>query len=194
MRRYFLTGLLVLLPLVVTAYLLITGFLIIDGILGNFLNMLFKQQIPGAGAALTLVLITLTGMVATNVIGRKLIHVGEQIFLRIPIVRNLYQGVKQLLDAFSNSTSKDAFKKVVLVQHPRVGVYSVAFLTTETKGEIQSKITDPCVSVFIPTTPNPTSGFFLIIPEQECIPLEMSVEEAFKLIISGGILVPPFDE
>ncbi len=193
MRRYFITGLFVLLPLVVTLYLLITGFLIIDGILGNIIATLVGRPVPGAGAGLTLLMILGTGMIATNVIGRRLIGLGERIFLRIPIVRNIYLGVKQLLDAFSNSTTKDSFKQVVMIQYPKNGVYSLAFVTSKSKGEIQSKISARCVTVFIPTTPNPTSGFFLVIPKEDCIYLRMSVEEAFKLIISGGVLVPVYE-
>ncbi len=192
MRKYFLTGLFVLLPLVVTLYLLYTGFMIIDGFLGRVVLRIFGHDITGAGTVLSIALIFLTGLFATNVLGRKIINLSEGIFLTIPIVRNIYLGVKQLTDAFSNSAHPDAFKRVVLVEYPRAGVYSVAFVTTNGKGEIQSKTPEQCITVFIPTTPNPTSGFFLIIPEEQCVPLNMTVEEAFKLIISAGVISPPW--
>lgn len=192
MRKYFLTGLFVLLPLVVTLYLLYTGFMIIDGLLGRFVLRLFGHDITGAGTILSIILIFLTGLFATNVLGRRIINLGERVFLTIPIVRNIYLGVKQLTDAFSNSAHPDAFKRVVLLEYPRTGVYSVAFVTTSGKGEVQNKTPEPCITVFIPTTPNPTSGFFLIVPEEECIALSMTVEEAFKLIISAGVISPPW--
>jgi len=192
MRKYFIAGLFVLLPLVVTGYILVNGLLIIDGFFGNFVRMVAGKDIPGVGTGLTFLLILGTGLVATNVIGKKIIGLGERILVKIPIVRNLYQGVKQLIDAFSNSTNKDAFKRVVMLEYPRKGVYSVAFVTSESSGEVQARTNQTCLTVFIPTTPNPTSGFFLVVPADECITLDMSIEEAFKLIISGGILVPPW--
>lgn len=193
MRKYFLTGLFVLLPVVITLYVLVHGFLMIDGVLGGLVHSIVGRHIPGAGLALTIVLVFGTGLFATNILGRKLIGVGESILLRIPIVRNIYQGVHQLTDAFSNSTGKDAFKRVVLIEYPRAGVWSMAFVTSESTGEVQAKTMETCVTLFIPTTPNPTSGFFLIVPQKDCIPLDMSVEKAFKLIISAGVLVPEWD-
>lgn len=190
MRKYFITGLFVLLPLVVTLYVLFLGFSIVDGILGTIIARVMGRNIHGAGTVLTLALIFATGVFATNVIGRKIIFLGETVFLHIPIVRNIYQGVKQLLDAFSNSTSKEAFKRVVMLEYPRKDVYSIAFLTSESSGEIQARTHKNCVTVFVPTTPNPTSGFFLVVPSDQCTYLDMSVEEAFKLIISGGVIVP----
>lgn len=193
MRKYFLTGLFVLLPLVLTLYLLVLGFNFIDGILGNFIADIFGRPIPGVGLVVTLLLIMATGVFATNVLGRRLIHFGEKVFLRIPIANSIYQSIKQIIEAlsFSNSVEKTAaFREVVMVEYPRDGIYSIGFVTSETQKEAESIIGEPCLSVFIPTTPNPTSGFFLIIPVKKCIHMEMSVEDAFKLIISGGVITP----
>lgn len=194
MRKYFVTGLFILLPLVVTIYLLVVGFSIVDGILGNWIAQILGRSLPGAGLVLTFALIMATGLIATNVLGRKLLSLGDRMFLRIPLVRTIYQSVKQIMDAFSSSSNKAAFKQVVLVEYPRAGIYSLAFVTSEDKGEIQFRTKEDCINIFIPTTPNPTSGFFLIIPASDCIPLDMSVEDGFKLIISGGVITPTWEK
>jgi uncharacterized membrane protein len=122
-------------------------------------------------------------------IGRRIVDFGEYMVSKIPLVRPLYAAVKQLILAIFGDTH-DAFKRVVLVEYPRKGVYSLAFVTAQTSGEIRERVGTKMLSIFLPTTPNPTSGFFLVLPEEDTIPLSMSVEEAFKLLISGGVVEP----
>lgn len=189
MRRYFINGLLVLLPGVITVYILFFGLVTIDGVLGNTLAKLVGFHIPGAGAVLTILLILATGIFTTNVIGRKAFQWAEKVFLKIPILNNIYQGVGQVIQAFSNSDTQK-FQRVVLVQYPRLGIYSLGFVTNENIPEFNAAVQSRSVTVFIPTTPNPTSGFFVVVPSTDCLPLNISVEDAFKTIISAGIVGP----
>jgi len=147
-------------------------------------------HIPGLGLILVVILVFVVGLLTRNIIGRKIVHLGENIVDRIPLVRVLYTGVKQLLEPlFLQKTN--AFKRVALIEYPRRGVYVIGFITGESKGEVQNKTSKNMMNVFVPTTPNPTSGFYILIPEDEVVYLNMSVEDAFKLIISGGIVSPP---
>jgi len=147
-------------------------------------------HVPGLGLILVVILVFVIGLLARNIVGRKIVRLGENIVDRIPLVRVLYAGVKQLLEPlFLQKT--DAFKRVALLEYPRRGAYVLGFITGESKGEVQSKTSKNMINVFVPTTPNPTSGFYILIPEDELILLNMSVEDAFKLIISGGIVSPP---
>jgi uncharacterized membrane protein len=147
-------------------------------------------RIPGLGLILVVILVFVVGLLTRNFIGRKIVHLGENIVDRIPLVRVLYTGVKQLLEPlFLQKTN--AFKKVALIEYPRRGVHVIGFVTGESKGEVQNKTSKDMMNVFVPTTPNPTSGFYILIPEDELVYLNMSVEDAFKLIISGGIVSPP---
>ncbi|NLJ73898.1 MAG: DUF502 domain-containing protein [Firmicutes bacterium] len=190
MRRYFINGLLVLLPGVVTVYVLVFGLSTIDSIFGSVIKTLVGYHIPGAGTILTILLIIGTGMFATNVIGKRIIQLGERIFLKIPVLSNIYQGVRQAVSAFSRSSDKHQFQRVVLVEYPRRGLYSMGFVTSEGIPEINESIQEDAITVFVPTTPNPTSGFFLVVPAQDCLPLNISIEDAFKTVISGGIIGP----
>lgn len=189
-RRYFINGLLVLLPGVVTVYVLVFGLSTIDSIFGSVIKTLVGYHIPGAGTFLTILLIIGTGMFATNVIGKRIIQLGERIFLKIPVLSNIYQGVRQAVSAFSRSSDKHQFQRVVLVEYPRRGLYSMGFVTSEGIPEINESIQEDAITVFVPTTPNPTSGFFLVVPAQDCLPLNISIEDAFKTVISGGIIGP----
>jgi uncharacterized membrane protein len=189
-RRYFINGLLVLLPGVVTVYVLVFGLSTIDSIFGSVIKTLVGYHIPGAGTILTILLIIGTGMFATNVIGKRIIQLGERIFLKIPVLSNIYQGVRQAVSAFSRSSDKHQFQRVVLVEYPRRGLYSMGFVTSEGIPEINESIQEDAITVFVPTTPNPTSGFFLVVPAQDCLPLNISIEDAFKTVISGGIIGP----
>ena len=147
-------------------------------------------HIPGLGLILVVILVFVVGLLTRNFIGRKIVKLGENIVDRIPLVRILYTGVKQLLEPlFLQKTN--AFKRVALIEYPRRGVHVIGFVTGESKGEVQSKTSKDMMNVFVPTTPNPTSGFYILIPEDEVVYLNMSVEDAFKLIISGGIVSPP---
>jgi uncharacterized membrane protein len=195
LKNYFLTGLLVILPIFITVKVilfLITG---MDAILkiipAKYLPDTYLQvHIPGLGLIFVVILVLAVGLLTKNIVGRKIVRLGENIVERIPLVRILYAGVKQLLETiFLQKT--DAFKRVGLVQYPRRGTYVIGFITGESKGEVQDKTDKNMMNVFIPTTPNPTSGFYILIPEDEVVMLNMTVEDAFKLIISGGIVSPP---
>lgn len=189
-RRYFIHGLLILLPGVITIYVLVFGLVTVDSIFGNVIKRLFGYHIPGAGSILTILLILATGMVTTNVIGKRIFRWAESLFLGIPILKNIYQGVEQIVRAFSNSTDTKKFQRVVLVEYPRKGIYALGFVTNEGIAQFDAKIGARSTTVFIPTTPNPTSGVCVVLPSKECIPLDISVEEAFKTIISAGIIGP----
>ncbi len=142
--------------------------------------------IPGLGFILLIVVLLLAGLLARNFLGRKLVSLSDAILARIPLVSSLYSGIKHLVETIFTS-SRD-FQRVVLIEYPRKGVYTMAFVTGIAVGEIQSKTASTVLNIFVPTTPNPTSGFYLMVPEQDVTPLDMGVEEAFKLLISGGIL------
>lgn len=188
LRRYLVTGIFVLAPLTVTAYLLFTGFSIVDRLLGTVVAQLVGHNIPGIGALLTLLLTLMVGMVATNVMGRRLIAFGEALFARIPIVRAVYLSVKQLVDAFSVE-SMAGFRRVVMIEYPRRGIWSIGFVTSKGVGQLHERFGDDYSTVFIPTSPNPTSGFMLAVPDRDLVPLDMPVETAFKIIVSGGIVL-----
>ncbi len=145
--------------------------------------------IPGLGVILVVIIILVVGLLTRNFIGGKIVRFGENIVNRIPFVRSLYTGVKQLMEAFFIQKN-DAFKRVGLLEYPRRGIYALGFITGESKGEVQSKTGKKMINVFVPTSPNPTSGFYILIPEDDLIILDMTVEDAFKLVISGGMLSP----
>ncbi len=195
LKNYFLTGLLVILPIFITVYVILFLIRIMDAILkyipAKYLPETYLHiQIPGLGLILVVILVFVVGLLARNIVGRRIVRFGENLVDRIPLVRVLYAGVKQLLEPlFLQKT--DAFKRVALLEYPRRGAYVLGFITGESKGEVQSKTSKNMVNIFVPTTPNPTSGFYILIPDDELILLNMSVEDAFKLIISGGIVSPP---
>ncbi|MDR0528051.1 MAG: DUF502 domain-containing protein [Zoogloeaceae bacterium] len=194
MKRYFITGLLIWIPLVITFWVL--SFII--GVLDQSLLLLPERlhpinwlgfPIPGMGTALTLLIVFCSGLLAANLIGQKFVRSWEGILARIPVVNTLYNAVKQVSDTLF-SPNGDAFRKALLVQYPRAGCWTIAFLTGRPEGEIPPRLPGSYVSVYVPTTPNPTSGFFLLMKTEEVIELAMSVDEALKYIISMGV-VPP---
>ncbi len=194
-KNYFLTGLLVILPVFITAYVIWFLIRAMDVVLkyvpAQYLpDTYLPFHIPGIGLILVLIIILAVGVLFRNLAGRKVVHFSENMVDRIPLVRIIYSGVKQLLESFFLQKN-DAFKRVALLEYPRRGVYVIGFITGESKGEVQSKIEKNMMNVFVPTTPNPTSGFYILIPEDELVILNMTVEDAFKLIISGGIFTPP---
>lgn len=149
-----------------------------------------EKSIPGFGLLLFFVFTTVIGAITKGFFGRQIVKLGESLVARTPIVRTIYNAVKQILETALND-SNNSFQRACLIQYPRKGIWAVAFISTETKGEIERKIgKNRLVSVFLPTTPNPTSGFILFIPAAEVLLLDMSVEEAAKLVISAGLLVP----
>lgn len=189
LRQLFIRGLLSLLPIVITVYIMIFFFSLIDNFLGGLIERLVGIPLPGIGIIASIILILLTGFVVTNVLGAKAFVYAEKLLYRVPVIPKIYFGVKQLTDAFSLQ-GKQIFNKVVLVEYPKEGTYAIGFLTGESKGEIQDKTLAQLSNVFIPTTPNPTSGMLVMIPDSEIIYLDMTVEEGLKLIVSAGVVVP----
>ncbi|THB66216.1 MAG: DUF502 domain-containing protein [Desulfovibrio sp.] len=194
MKTNMLAGLLVLTPIVATVYFLHFLISAVDRILLLLPeryqpDTLLGFHIPGLGLILVIIVLFLTGLIVRNVMGRKVVTIGERILAHIPFVSKFYNALKQLIEAIFQSSIKD-FQRVVLIEYPRLGVYTLGFVTGEAMGEIQRKTKQHVINLFVPTTPNPTSGFYLMVPEEDLIPLDMGVEDAFKLLISGGILNP----
>ncbi len=194
MKKYFITGLLVLVPLFITIWVLSTILQLMDQSLLLLPatwqpKQLFGFNVPGLGALLTLVTIFVTGLVATNIFGRQLIVLWESMLARVPFVKTIYSSVKQVSDTLF-SDSGNAFRKAVLVQYPRQGSWTIAFITGAPGGDVVNHLTGDYVSIYVPTTPNPTSGFFLMMPKADVIELQMSVDEALKYIISMGTVAP----
>lgn len=194
-KRYFLTGLLIWVPLVITAWVLS---MIVDT-LDQSLRLLPEAihpknligfSIPGVGALLTLAMILLTGLLATNFIGEKLVGWWNALLSRIPVVNSVYKAVKQVSDTLF-APNGNAFRKALLVQYPREGAWTIAFLTGAPGGDIRNHLHGDYVSIYVPTTPNPTSGFFLMLPRADVVELDMTVDEALKYIISMGVVAPP---
>ena len=197
-QRYFVTGLLVLVPFTLTVYILIQLFLAVDGILEEFVYDIIRKQIglnigdspvPGLGFITLIILITTVGIATRNYFGRQLIHFGEFVVSRLPIVNRIYITIQQISNAFFGE-QREVFKSAVLFEYPRKGIYSIGFFTQDTRGIVQESIDHDVVSIFVPTTPNPTSGYLLFVPKNEVIELDMPVEEALKLVISGGAIAP----
>ena len=192
-RSWFFTGLLVTAPVLLTVYITWAAIELLDGqvasLLPGFGQSIFAD-IPGLGMVIGIVIITLIGAIAAGFLGRWIIGIGESILNRMPVVRTIYGATKQILETVISSQS-DAFREVVLVEYPRKGLWVIGFVTGNTKGEVHRLINKSMVNVFVPTTPNPTSGFLLFCPRTEVIFMKMSVEEAVKLVVSGGIVTPP---
>ncbi|MDY7577126.1 DUF502 domain-containing protein [Herbaspirillum sp. RTI4] len=194
MRKYFITGLLILVPLSITLWVLN---LIISTMDQSLLLLpvawrpeaLIGFRIPGLGSILTLLIIFLTGLLARNIIGRQVLMLWEGILNRIPVVKSIYSSVKQVSDTLFSS-SGNAFRKAVLVQYPREGSWTIAFLTGVPGGDVKNHLHGDYISVYVPTTPNPTSGFFLMVPRADTIELNMSVDAALKYIVSMGVVAP----
>ncbi len=189
LRTYLVTGLLVTLPLIVTFYVIQFLFNLVEGMLATPIQLLLDRSIPGLGFALTLLLVLVAGMLATNILGKRILDLVDAMITRIPLVKSVYITVKQVLDAITIQ-NRNAFQRVALVQYPRQGVWALGFLTGQGAAEVEQYTGKQLVTVFIPTTPNPTSGMMVMVPREEVILLEMSVEDGLKLIISGGVIAP----
>lgn len=191
--KYLVAGLAVTLPIAITCYILFIFFRFADGLLGKFLNKFLKDMlgypIPGIGIFTSLILVLLVGIIATNFLGKRMFPLFEGWFSKLPFVNAVYPSAKQMID-FLFSKEKIAFKKVVMIEYPRKGVYSMGFVTNEGMEEIDRKALKEMVSVFIASTPSPFTGYFLFVPKEEVIFLDMTVEEAVKLIVSAGIISP----
>ena len=194
MKKYFITGLLVWIPLGITIWVLK---LLIDFMDQSLLLLpqtihpekVFGRYIPGLGAVLTLLIVFVTGVIAANFFGQKVLIMGETMLIRIPVVKSIYTSVKQVSDTLFSSKGQ-AFRKALLVQYPREGAWTIAFQTGQPGGELVNHLGHDYVSVYVPTTPNPTSGFFLMMPKKDVIELNMTVDAALKHIISMGVVAP----
>ena len=193
-RRYIVAGILVWLPIGVTIFLLRT----LIGLMDRSLLLLPEKYrpeellgfgIPGLGLILTIIVLLVTGVLAANIVGRSMVNLWESLLHRIPIVRSIYSASKNFAEIVFSDSSQ-SFKQVLLIEYPRKGLYSLAFQTSSELGEVQAKTGEDVICTFVPTTPNPTSGFIMIVPRQDVVVLDMEVDEALKMIISLGVVVP----
>ncbi|UCB42103.1 MAG: DUF502 domain-containing protein [Dehalococcoidales bacterium] len=179
---YFFRGFIVALPLGLTVWILIWIFMWVDGFLQPYLiEPIFNKEIPGVGFAITIVLIFIIGIIVSNILGRRLLRYGESLLNRVPIAQYLYNGIRQIVQAFA-APDKTGFMQVVLVEFPRRGTRTLGFITNETSDESGRKL----LNIFIPTSPNPTSGFLQILSEDQVIRTDLSVDDALKMVVSGG--------
>lgn len=185
LRKQFLTGIFVMVPLGVTILILVWIFSVIDGILQPIVRLVIGHRVPGIGFMVTLVLIYLAGLVASNIGGRKLIRYGEHLLAKIPLVRPLYNTIKQIAESFSSS-GKSSLMQTVLLEFPRKGIWTIGFITSEST--MQSGIKQ--LNILIPTAPNPTSGFLQIVSEDEVIRTSIPIDEALKMVVSAGKVSP----
>lgn len=194
MRKYFITGLLILVPLAITAWVLN---LVISTMDQSLLfvperwqpHTLFGFDIPGLGTLLTVVIVFLTGLLTNNLVGNYVLRVWEKLLKRIPLVNSLYSSVKQVSDTLLSS-SGNAFRKAVMIPYPHQNSYTIAFLTGTPGGDVKNHLVGDYVSVYVPTTPNPTSGFFLMMARKDVVELDMTVDAALKYIVSMGVVAP----
>ncbi|MCC7330577.1 MAG: DUF502 domain-containing protein [Gammaproteobacteria bacterium] len=196
-QRYLVAGLLVWVPAGITFLILK---LVVDLMDQTLLLLpehyrpeyLLGFRIPGLGIVLTVLVVFLTGMLAANLVGRRLLRVWDATVQRIPLVRSIYGGAKSFTEVILGDTGQ-SFKQVVLIEYPRKGLYSIGFLTATELAEVQARTSEDVVCVFVPTTPNPTSGFILLVPRQDVVYLDMDVEAAVKMVVSLGVVVPQWD-
>jgi len=192
LRRYLLAGLAVWLPVLVTFYLLRFFFILADSVLGHYANLLMErwygQAIPGIGLLLAFLLLLFTGYMAEQFFGRWFVSVLERWFGNLPLVRYIYPPAKQMADLLFTSESRAAFHRVVLVPYPSSGVYSLGFVTNEALPALDAKVGQHLVSVLVPHTPSPLTGFMLVVPAADVVPLDITIEEGIALIVSGGVV------
>jgi uncharacterized membrane protein len=202
LRAYFLAGVLVISPVAITLALAFWLINFVDSHIvplipaqwnpDTYLSEIFgvNFSIPGLGVVILFVVITLVGWLTAGYLGRIAVRVGENIVARMPVVRGVYSAVKQIMETIFRNQSQ-AFRQAVLVEYPRRGLWTIAFVTSTSKGEVQNMMKEELVNIYVPTTPNPTSGFLLFVPKEDIIYLKMTVEEAFKMVVSTGIVEPP---
>lgn len=198
MRKYFITGLLTLVPIAITAWVLHAVISSMDQTLLLLPEQwrpeaLIGLKIPGFGVVLTVLIIFITGLLTRNFIGNYIVSAWEALLNRIPIVNSIYSSVKQVSDTLFSS-SGNAFSKALLIEYPRQGAWTIAFLTGKPSGDVSKHLGEDYISVYVPTTPNPTSGYFLIIPKKDAIELDMSVDTALKYVVSMGVVAPEVAE
>ncbi len=196
MRAYFFAGILVIAPISITLYLawLFIGF--VDSKITPLIPLKYNPEsylpfaLPGLGLLILVLGLMLTGALTASFMGRLWVRFSERALARMPVIRNIYSAVKQIFETVLADKSA-AFREAVLVEYPRRGIWAIAFITGRTEGEVQNVTEEECINIFLPTTPNPTSGFLLFVPKKDLISLSMTVEEAIKMVISGGIITPP---
>lgn len=198
LRRYFLTGLIVVAPLFITLYLTWSTILWVDGWVKPYIPDIYTPDyylpfnVPGYGLLVGLIGLTVIGFLTASLVGRTIIGFGESLLDRMPLVRSVYKGLKQIFETVLAEQS-NTFKQAGIIEYPRPGLWSLVFIATDTKGEVDSRLPGlDTISVFLPTTPNPTSGFLLFVPRDEITILDMSVEDAAKMIISAGLVAPSY--
>lgn len=198
LRTYFLTGLIITAPLVITIYLIWTLIEWVDSWVIPYIPDVYNPDnyvpfhVPGFGLVAAIFAVTAIGFLTANIVGRSVVGYGEYLLGRMPVVRNLYNGLKQIFETVLSDQSA-TFQKVGLLEYPRKGVWALVFIATDTKGEVDRRLKsmgEETISVFLPTTPNPTSGFLLFVPKEDIIILDMSVEDGAKLVISAGLVAP----
>jgi uncharacterized membrane protein len=196
-RRYFVAGVLFFAPIGVTIWAIVSIVVWLDNLLlPGFLMLIIPgldepPPLPLVGMFFTFFVIILLGVIARHLLGGEFQRAWERLLARVPVARSIYGGVKQLLEAiFSSSDQSSRFRRVVLIEYPRIGIYALAFTTGPARGLVQQLTEQPMINCFVPTTPNPTSGFYLLVPESELIEIDLSVEEAFKLVMSAGLVSP----
>jgi uncharacterized membrane protein len=193
-KTYFLTGLIVLLPSALTIYVLFTIFTWADsGFIAAYIHKLLRYKIPGLGFIFTIGMIIFSGVVARNFIGEKLFFFVEKMLLKIPLAKNIMTAVRQLLD-FMSKNKKEVFNKVVLIEYPRKECWVIGFVSTDAPDIVNNSLNQKLTSIFVPTTPNPTSGFLIFLPKNEIVEINITMEEAMKIIVSGGVLTPENEE
>jgi uncharacterized membrane protein len=196
LRAYFLAGVIVTAPIGITVLLIWQFITFLDGQVGSLLPDRYNPEsylpfsVPGLGLLITIAFLTLVGFLAAGLAGRTLVRIGERLLSRMPVVRSVYGTLKQIFETVLAQSSR-SFREVVLIEYPRRGIGAIGFVTGPTRGEVQMRSEEELVNVFLPTTPNPTSGFLLFVPKRDLVHLDMTIEEGIKLVISGGIVTPP---
>ena len=192
LRNYFLTGIVVSAPVVLTVYVTIVFLDFIDSRVASLLptGLYPEGGVPGFGLVVGVLFFVMVGWFATNFLGAFLIEISESIVNRMPVVRTIYGGFKQVFEMVMGKQAR-AFREAVLVEFPMENSWALGFVTGTTQGEIQARTVDTVMNVFVPTTPNPTSGFLIFVPKERVVHLDMPVDDALKMVISGGILTPP---
>jgi uncharacterized membrane protein len=194
LKKYFLTGLFVTLPLFISGYVLFVIFRFIDGILGRLINIYFTRNfgiyIPGLGFILFVIGILGVGFISTHLLGRGMHRLTDRIGSRFPLIRHIYPSVKQIFEMLFPSDRIDS-RKIVIIEYPRQGMWSLGFVTSEEFKEVKEKTGQDMINVYVPSVPNPTTGFFVFVPRKDAVLLNISMKDAIRLIVSGGLLNPP---
>jgi uncharacterized membrane protein len=199
LRTYFLTGVIVTAPIAITIFLVWNFITYLDHYVSSIVPYRYNPEayfpfgVPGIGLIVMLAFLTFIGFITAGFAGRTLVRTGERLLSRMPVVRSVYGTLKQIFETVFNQSSR-SFREVVLVEYPRRGIGAIGFVTGPTRGEVQERTDEDLVNIFLPTTPNPTSGFLLFVPRKDLIHLDMTVEEGIKLVISGGIVTPSTEE